>query len=239
MRNEPLKYHYQDLTFHGELVGTGSQASRRPGVLVVHEAWGIDDQARESARRIAGLGYVALAVDMFGEGKPLEGNEAVLARTRWLRENPAELRGRIRAAFDALASRPEVDPKRIASIGYCFGGTTSLELARSGAPVAAAVSFHGTLSTAKPADPESIRAKILVCTGADDPFIPIEQVQGFLQEMKHVAADTQVILYAGAMHSFTNPGAGERGVPGLAYNKPADERSWKAMVSFLAEVFGE
>jgi dienelactone hydrolase len=238
MRAEALEYYHHDLTLRGQVVCAEGRPGKRPGVLVVHEAWGLDEHAIEKAGKVAELGYVALAVDMFDEAPPA-GNDAVFARTRGLRENPMELRARIRAAYDTLASRPEVDPQRMASIGYCFGGTTSLELARSGAPVAGVVSFHGTLSTASPVEPDSIRAKILVCTGADDPFIPLDQVQAFLQEMKQANADAQVILYSGAAHSFTNPGAGERGIPGLAYNRLADERSWRSMVSFLAEAFGD
>ena len=209
-----------------------------PGVLVVHEAWGLGDHVKQRANRLAALGYIGFAVDMFGEGKQATETAEGLQRTRALRGNVAALRARIRAAFDTLIARPEVDATRIACIGYCFGGTTSIELARSGAPVAGVVSFHGGLETAKPAEPGAVKAKVLVCTGADDTFIPPTQIEGFIQEMTHAGADFQVIIYGGAKHSFTNPEADARGMKGLAYNKLADQRSWDAMLAFFKEIFG-
>lgn len=238
MKNETIDYRVRDQVFRGYLAYNAPAAGRRPGVLVVHEAWGLGDHVRQRANRLAELGFVALAADMFGEGKQATETAEGLQWTRALRANVDAIRERIRAAFDTLAARAEVDPARIACIGYCFGGTTSLELARSSAPVAGIVSFHGGLETTKPAEPGAVKAKILVCTGADDPFIPPPQVEAFTQEMTRAGADFQVIIYGGAAHSFTNPAADARGVKGLGYNKSADERSWNAMLAFFKEIFG-
>ncbi|HZT33916.1 MAG TPA: dienelactone hydrolase family protein [Bryobacteraceae bacterium] len=239
MKTETFAYHLGDTTFRGYLAYDAARAGKRPGVLVVHEAWGIGEHVQQRAERLAERGYVALAVDMFGEGRQAASNQEGLAWSAGLRNDLPTLRARIRAAFDALAGLPEVDPGRIASIGYCFGGTTSLELARSGAPAAGVVSFHGRLETKSPAEPQQVKARILVCTGADDPMIPQAQVQAFIEEMSRAGADYQVIVYGGAKHSFTNPRAGERGIEGLAYNQLADERSWNAMLSFFREIFGD
>lgn len=237
MKIETIEYSAGSTTFRGQLVYDEAQSGRRPGVLVVHEAWGLGEHVKQRASRLASLGYIAFAVDMFGEGKVATETSEGLQWTRELRADVDTMRARIRAAFDTLAARPEVDAAKIACIGYCFGGSTSLELARSGAPAAGVVSFHGGLVTAKPAESGAIKAKILVCTGADDPFIPHEQIEGFMTEMKNAGADYQVIVYGGAKHSFTNVDAGSRGLEGLAYNAAADHRSWEAMLSFFEEIF--
>ena len=237
MKREPFVYHCGGSTYRGLLVDDPARTSPRPGILVVHEAWGLGDQVKERAERLAEMGYVALAVDMFGEGKQAASTEEGMGWTTELRANVPELRARIRAAFDALAARPEVDPRSMAAIGYCFGGTTALELARGGAPVRGVVSFHGGLATQRPSERGAVSAKILVCTGSEDPFIPAAQVHTFIEEMTHAHADFQVIIYGGAEHGFTNRHAGDRGVKGLAYNQAADERSWNAMHSFFHEIF--
>jgi dienelactone hydrolase len=174
---------------------------------------------------------------MFGDGYIAQSTQEGMQIITDLRNDVARLRARIRAAYDALVKLPEVDPKRTASIGFCFGGGTSIELARSGAPVSAVVSFHGALETKLPAEPNTIQAKILACTGHDDPFIPQTQVQGFMDEMTKAGADFQVIIYSQTKHSFTEPRASERGVDALAYNKSSDERSWRAMQDLFEEVF--
>lgn len=237
MKTQDFEYRLGDLTFRGYLAYDEDKPGKRPGILVVHEAWGIGDHVRERARRLASLGYVALAADMFGEGKQAADTQEGLGWTAGLRNDVPTLRARIRAAFDALADLPQVDAERVASIGYCFGGTASLELARSGAPVAGVVGFHSNLSTQQPAQAGGITAKVLVCIGAQDPFIPPAQVQGFVEEMTQAGVDFQVILYGGAKHSFTNPQAGERGLDALAYHQPSDERSWLAMQNFFHEIF--
>src|SRR5712692_4189253 len=155
-----------------------------------------------------------------------------------LREDPAKFRQRGRVALDKLASLPQVDSNRLAAIGYCMGGTFALELARDGAALKGIVSFHGGLETQRPAVGGQVKAKILVCTGADDPFVPVAQINALAEEMTKAGADWQIISYGGTVHSFTNPDAGRVGMPGLAYHKLSDERSWKTMVSFFEEIFG-
>ena len=237
MKTEPVEYRRGDLIFRGLLADDPTRISPRPGVLVVHEAWGLGEHVRQRAVRLAEMGYLAFAVDMFGEGRQASTTEEGLGWTKALRGDVAELRARIRLAFDVLAARPEVDAERIAGIGYCFGGSSVLELARSGAPARGVVSFHGNLATSQPAERGRVRAKILSLSGDDDPFIPLTQVSAFVEEMKNARADYQVTIYGGAKHSFTNPKAGERGVPGIAYDRAADERSWNAMHAFFQEIF--
>lgn len=238
MRTQPFEYKLVDKTFKGYLAFNDAQTGKRPGVLVVHEAWGLGEHPKNCANRLAEMGYVGLAVDMFGDGyipkTTQEGMEIITA----LRNDPATLRARIRAAFDALVKLPEVDAKRTASIGFCFGGGTSIELARSGAPVSAIVSFHGGLQTKMPAEQGVVKAKILSCTGHDDPFIPPSLVLEFMDEMTKAGADFQAIVYGHTKHSFTEPRASERGIDALAYSKSSDERSWRAMRDLFEEVFG-
>lgn len=237
MKTQPLEYRRGDLIFRGFLADDPARISPRPGVLVAHEAWGLGEYAKQRAGRLAEMGYVAFASDMFGDGRQASTSQEGLGWTKALRADVPELRARIRLAFDVLAARPEVDPSRIAGIGYCFGGTSVLELARSGAPVRGVVSFHGGLATEKPAERGVVRAKIVSLTGDDDPFIPLTQVNAFIDEMKNAQTDYQVTVYGGVKHAFTNPRAGDRGVPGLAYDRSADERSWNAMHTFFQEIF--
>lgn len=234
---EPVEYRRGDRIFRGVLADDPARTSPRPGVLVVHEAWGLGDYVKGRAEQLAEMGYAAFAVDMFGEGREAASSQEGLAWTKALRGDVPEMRARIRLAFDVLAARPEVDASRMAAIGYCFGGSSVLELARSGAPARGVVSFHGTLSTEMPAERGRIRAKILSLTGDADPFIPLAQVCGFIEEMKNARADYQVVVYGGVEHAFTNPKAAERGVAGLAYDRLADQRSWNAMHAFFQEIF--
>ena len=238
MKTENFEYKSAELTFRGYLADDETKQGARPGILVTHEAWGLDENPKIRAERLAKLGYVALAVDMVGDGKQFGSVEEGLQWSKNLSGDPKEVRSRIRAAFDALSNLPQVDKNRIAAIGYCFGGASVLELARSGAPVAAVVSFHGALQTKMPAEPGQVKAKVMSCTGADDEFIPHEHVHNFIHEMKKAGADFQVIVYGNTKHSFTNPKADERGLEQVAYNKSSDERSWAAMQSFFTETFG-
>ncbi len=237
MHTDPVEYRHAGTTFRGVKVHDPARTAKLPGVLVVHEAWGLGEFTKRRAERLAELGYVALAVDLFGDGKQASSSEEGMQWTKALRANVAQLRARINAAYEALIGFDQVDTNRCASIGYCFGGSASIELARSGAKVTGVVSFHGNLSTTHPAEAGSVHAKILSCTGADDPFIPPSQVHAFVEEMKQARADFQVVVYGGVKHSFTNPNAAERGIAGLEYNKAADERSWAAMHTFFQEIF--
>ena len=238
MKTETLTYSAGDTTFQGYLADPEG-SGRRPGVLVVHEAPGLNDHPKRRARMLAELGYVALAVDMYGGGRVAgPGGDDAMKLMGALREDNDKLRRHVRAGFDALVARPNVDPKRIGAMGYCFGGLCVLELARSGAALAGVVSFHGILSTKTPEDAKNVTAKILVCTGAEDPLVPPDQVAAFAAEMTKANVDWQVITYGGAKHAFTNPDAGGR-IPGLAYNANADARSWEAMRSHWFELFGK
>jgi dienelactone hydrolase len=223
---------YTELT--GELVWDAERSDKRPGILVVHGGAGLDAHARGRARKLAELGYVAFACDMYGNG--VAGNrERVMARIAELRDDTVKLCQRARAGVDVLLSHPQVDG-RLAAVGYCFGGMVVLELARSGAEIAGVVSVHGSLSTPRFAQPGTVKAKILVCHGALDPHVPLTQVNAFVQEMNEAAADWQLIIYGGAMHGFTHE-AGPA-LPGVAYNSVADARSASAMQTFFGELFG-
>jgi dienelactone hydrolase len=237
MKTEVHEYDSGGPRSHGYLaIPQGTEA--RPGVLVVHEAPGLDQHAKRRAEMLAELGYIALAADLYGGGIVGEGPEQAFALMGPLRENPDLLRRRVRAGLDALAALPGVDVRRLGAIGYCFGGMSVLELARSGAPLACAVSFHGLLETKRPAVAGEVKAKILVCTGSADPFVPSEQVVEFEKEMANAGTDWQVITYGGAKHAFTNTAADAIPMAGFGYSPSADARSWAAMQSFFGEIFG-
>jgi dienelactone hydrolase len=207
-----------------------------PAVLVCHEGPGLDEHAIGRADRLAELGYVAFALDYNGGGKRLPLTE-VMPRIQALLADPSRTRALGQAGLDVLLAQERTDPNRVAAIGFCFGGTLSLELARGGAPLVAVVGFHSGLATVQPDDASNITGKVLVCIGADDPLIPPEQRSAFEQEMRAGGVDWQMHLYGGAGHSFTNPAASSLGIPGLEYHAPSDERSWKAMLDVFGEVF--
>jgi dienelactone hydrolase len=217
----------------GLLVWDGDELAH-PGILVVHGGAGLDDHSKSRARQLAELGLVVFACDMYGKG--VVGDRAqVMACIKELVEDRDKLSRRALAGVDVLASHPRVNGK-IAAVGYCFGGRTVLELARSGADLAAVISVHGSLETAKPARPGDVKAKILVCHGALDPHVPTKQVTDFIEEMNAADTDYQLIVYGAAMHGFTHD-IGPQG-PGLAYHATSDRRSFQAIKTFLAETFG-
>lgn len=231
-----VEYRQGDTTLEGYLAWDDAITGRRPGILVVHEWTGINPYIRQRVEALAGMGYVAFAADIYGKGvRPAAPADA--ARTAGIYKNDRSLmRARVTAGLDTLKAQKNVDQARLAAIGYCFGGTTVLELARSGAPVAGTVSFHGGLSTPVPRDAGNIRGKVLALHGADDPFVKPDEVYAFQEEMRTANVDWQFISYGGAVHSFTNPGAGTDTSKGAAYNEKADRRSWTAMQQFLREV---
>lgn len=209
----------------------------RPGVVAVHEAWGLGAQVQRRVQMLAELGYVALAADIFGDRHiPADPPEAFEIIGRWLADRPA-LRARAGAAVSALKAHARCNGQ-VAAIGYCFGGSTVLELARGGNPdVLGVVSFHGGLETPTPAEPGKVSAKVLVCHGAEDELIPHAHLTAFLDEMAKAGADCQTIAYTGAKHSFTNPEARGELMPTIIYHERTDRRSWAAMQAFLGEVF--
>ena len=231
-----VEYKQGDTTCEGFLAYDPSVQGKRPGVLVVHEWMGLVDFTKDRTRALAKLGYVAFAADVYGKGvRPKDYKEAGEQAGKYKGDRPL-LRARTKAALDVLLADERVDAARVGAIGYCFGGTSVLELARSGAPVAAIVSFHGGLDTPTPEDAKQIKGKVLALAGGDDPHVPPAQVAAFEDEMRKAGVDWEVVRYGGAMHSFTNPGANDA-AHGAAYNAAADKRSWAAMQALFGEVF--
>jgi dienelactone hydrolase len=232
----PVTYDDQKTALTGVLAWDDAGPHPLPGLLLVHGGAGLDDHARGQARRYAEHGYAVLAGDMFGEG--VAGNrERVIACLTGLRDDPERLARRAHAGLAALAGCPEVDG-RLAAVGFCFGGLAVLTLARSGAELAGVVSIHGSLATAKPAQPGTVRAKVLACHGALDPHVPLADVTRFAEEMDHAQADWQLIMYGGAVHGFTHSRAVPGAMPGVAYDARADQRSFLAARTFLAQALG-
>jgi dienelactone hydrolase len=239
MHTELVTYEADGLLMRGQLYADVG-GSGRPGVLVFPEAFGLSEHAKLQAERLAGLGYVSLACDLHGEGKLMSDREAALAIIKELRNNPARMRARANGGLQALRGRPEVDPSRIAAIGYCFGGTMGLELARGGGEIVGVVGFHSGLATVAPQNARNIKGKVLVCIGADDPSIPTDQRIAFEKEMRDGGVDWQMNIYGGVVHSFTNPAADEMGRPDFArYDAKAAARSWTEMRSFFEEIFAD
>ncbi|MET0851829.1 MAG: dienelactone hydrolase family protein [Candidatus Rokuibacteriota bacterium] len=236
MANKTLEYRDGAVSLKGYLADDG-RSGARPGVVLFPEAFGIGEHVMERARRLSAVGYVALAADPYGEGAQAKDLPGAIQMMTDVRSDVNRWRARAQAALDALSAQPGVDRARLAAIGYCFGGSTALELGRSGAPLAAIVSFHGGLEAPRPEDARNIRARVLVCHGANDPLIPPEQVAAFEAQMRATQADWQLVSYGGAVHSFTNPDADTLGNPALAYNAAADRRSWAAMLALFQEAF--
>jgi dienelactone hydrolase len=237
VKTERIEYKCGDTVFEGYMAWDDAVKGKRPGVLVVHEWWGLNAYVERRARELASLGYVAFAADMYGKGVKATTTDEAKALATTLRKDRALMRDRASAALSVLCDRDICDTQRVAAMGYCFGGGVALELARYGANIRGVVSFHGNLDTPNPKDAKNIKGKVLVLTGADDPSVPMKQVEEFMDEMRSSKVDYQIILYGGAVHAFTNPDAGEDLARGAAYNADADKRSWQAMKDFFAEIF--
>jgi dienelactone hydrolase len=237
IKSTPIEYKQGGAIFEGVLFYDDADTAPRRAILVCHEWWGLNDYSKKRAEQLAQMGYVAMAVDVYGKGVQAKTMEEAGKMATALKEDRTTLRARINAALTALKARKEVDPKKIAAIGYCFGGTTALELARSGADILGVVSFHGGLNTPTPDDAKNIKARILACTGDEDPFVKLEEVHDFIKEMQAGKVNYQIDLYGGAVHGFTNPAAGNDPSKGMAYNEQADKRSWQAMKDFFGEIF--
>jgi dienelactone hydrolase len=223
-----------------QMLGTyvvGESGGKRPGILVAHEGPGLDDHAKSYARRLAELGYAAFALDYHGGGKWLADRTQMMSRIMELMGAPDRIVALGKAGLDVLSAQDEVDASRMAAIGFCFGGTMAFHMARAGLPLKAAVGFHAGLSTAAPAKPGAITAKVLALIGADDPIIPPQQRADFEAEMRAAGADWQLHLYGGVQHSFTNPGAPTANIPGIVYDEATEKRSWAAMRNLFDEVF--
>lgn len=240
VRGEPVEYKSGDVVLKGYLAYDHNYKGKQPGILVVHEWWGNNEYSRKRAMMLAQLGYTALAVDMYGEGRQAAHPEEAREFANEISENINLKASRFMAAMNFLQQQNSVDPDKIAAIGYCFGGSVVLEMARSGLDLNGVVSFHGGLSTKNPAKPGAVKTRILVCHGEKDSFITDEQVAAFKQEMADAGADMQFITYKDATHVFTNPEADtyakEFNMP-VKYNKAADKKSWNDMKGFLKKVF--
>ena len=233
---KPVDYTHDGVALQGYIVYDNAVKGKRPGVLVIHEWWGLNDYAKKRADDLARMGYVAFAADMYGKGVVTNDASKASELARPFYGTPL-MRTRARAGYDVLVKHELVDPARTAAIGFCFGGTTALELAYSGAPIVGAVSFHGSLPAPKPEDYPNIKASILACHGADDTFVKPEDIAAFEKAMRDSKADWSMTSYGGAVHSFTNPDAGKAGIPGVAYNEKAALRSWAQMKTFFDEIF--
>jgi dienelactone hydrolase len=237
VRFRTVEYQAGDTVLEGYLAWDDAVHGPRPGVLVAHAWMGPGDYERRRARELAALGYAAFALDLYGKGVRPQSPEEAGKQVSLYRADRGLMRERARAGLDALAREALCAGQPLAAIGYCFGGTVVLELSRSGAPLAGVVSFHGGLDTPNPEDARQIRAAVLVLHGADDPHVPPAQVEAFQKEMRDAGVDWQFVAYSGAVHAFSDPGAGDDPSRGAAYNERADRRSWQAMKAFLEEIF--
>jgi dienelactone hydrolase len=240
LRTEVVEYRLGDETFSGYLAWDDAVEGRRPGVLVVHEWWGHNPYARRRAEMLAGLGYTAFALDMYGGGRLAEHPDEAKAFMSAVTANMPAAEARFGKALEVLQRQDTVDPERVAAIGYCFGGGMVLHMARAGMDLDGVASFHGSLGTQSPAQAGRVKASVLVLNGAADPFVPPEQVQAFEQEMQAADVDFTLVNYPGVKHSFTNPDADRFGkqfdMP-LAYDAGADADSWEQLQAFLKRIF--
>jgi dienelactone hydrolase len=237
VQTKDVEYRQGNTVLEGYLAWDDTIQGQRSGVLVVHEWTGLGDYAKARARKLAEMGYVAFAADIYGKGIRPKGFQAAAAQAGIYKKDQKLMRARTLAGLEVLRSNSICDPKRVAAIGYCFGGTCVLELARSGADIAGVVSFHGGLDTPTPADAKNIRCKVLVLHGGDDPHVPRKDVEAFEDEMRAGGVDWQLVVYGGAVHAFTNSASGNDKSRGAAYDAKADRRSWEAMKAFFAEIF--
>jgi len=237
LKTQMVEYKQGDVLLEGYLSYDDSFKGKRPGILVVHEWKGLNAYAQRRADMLARLGYVAFAADIYGKGIRPQTIAQAGAMAGKFKADRALLRARVNVALDVLKAPSNVDASRLAAIGYCFGGTAVLELARSGADVKGIVSFHGGLSTPTPQDAKNIKGKVLALHGAADPFVGADEVAGFEKEMKDAKVDYRLIKYPGAMHGFTNPDNKGIDPPGALYNEAADKASWEEMQKFFKEIF--
>ncbi len=236
IRTEAVRYQDGDQVLNGFIAYDDAITGQRPGVLVVHEWWGLNDYAKRRAEMLAGLGYVAFAADMYGDNKVTRHAADAKGWMMQITENQGAWQRRAIAGLDALKASDKVDADRLAAIGYCFGGATVMQLAYAGADLDGVVSFHGSLPPATPEEQKQIKASVLIAHGEKDVMVPPERVAAFQQALDAAGADWQMVVYAGAKHGFTNAGASEYGIDGIAYDPKADARSWALMQDFLAEV---
>lgn len=239
IQTKMIEYKHGDLVLEGYLAWDDAAVGKRPGILVVHEWWGLNEYPKLRARKLAELGYVAFACDMYGKGVVTKdpGEAGKLAGE--VRKDVKVYRERTAAGLKVLAEQPQVDASKLGAIGYCFGGTAVLNLACHGADVKAVVSFHGSLFKPTPEDAKAVKGSILICNGAADTFIQKDDREALVAAFEKGKVDYQFVDYAGALHTFTNPDSATLGVPGLKYDEKADKRSWDHMQRLFKEKFGE
>lgn len=239
VKTKIITYKHDGETLKGFLAYDDAQEGKRPGVLVAHEWWGLNDYARDRAKQLAKLGYVAFAADMYGAGKTTKHPATAKEWATASRKDPEKWRARAKLGLKILMDQSQVDSERLAAIGYCFGGSTVLQLAFSGAPLKAVVSFHGALSVPTEEEAKNIKGTLLIAHGAEDSFIPDEVAQKMRHAFDQNDVDYMMTYYGNARHSFTVPNINEVGIEGLRYNPDADRRSWQHMQLLFAEKFGK
>lgn len=227
-------------TLQGYYAYDDSIKGKRPGIVVVHEWWGLNDYAQRRARELAQLGYAALAIDMYGEGKSTTHAKDAQEMMQMASSSSETSMGRAKAGLELLKAQPQVDPERLAAIGYCYGGKVVLDMARAGMDLDGVVSFHGMLTTDTPAKKGEVKARVLVLNGGADSFTSTADIEKFKQEMDAAGVDYQIVTYPGAKHGFTNPDADKLAQENhidIGYNAKADKKSWKKMQQFLHRIF--
>lgn len=237
VRTQEINYQDGDQQLKGYMAWDDAIKGKRPGVIVVHEWWGLNDYAKKRARQLAELGYVAFAADMYGPGKVTMHAKDAQGWMTQITQNQQAWQNRALLGLDQLKANPDVDKSKLGAIGYCFGGATVMQLAYAGADLDAVVSFHGSLPPATPEQAAAVKAHVLIAHGDIDPFVPAERIVQFKKALSDANVDWEMDIYANTKHGFTNPDAGSFGMEQLAYNKKADERSWKRMKAFFADIF--
>jgi dienelactone hydrolase len=239
VKTETVSYEQGGTALEGVVSFDTASKEKRPGILVIHDWMGVSEHTRAVTTDLAKMGYVAFGADIYGKGVRPADQPTASAEAGKYKGNRALLRERAKAGLAQLQNHPMVDGSKLAAIGFCFGGTTALELARSGAEIAGAVSFHGSLDSPNPADGKNIKAKLLILHGADDPFVKQEDIAAFQDELRKAGADWQMIYYGDAVHSFSQKKAGTDKSKGAAYQEAAARRSWQATRTFFDEIFGK
>jgi dienelactone hydrolase len=239
VQTKVVKYQHGSQECHGFLAWDDAVEGKRPGVLIVHEWWGLNDYVKDRAKQLARQGYVAFCADMYGDGKVVNHPKDAGEMAAKVRMNVSEWRQRAQKALATLKAQPQCDPGRLAAIGYCFGGSTCLQLAYTGADLKALATFHAALPTPTADEAKQIKPRLLICHGADDSFIPGESIQAFRGALDRAKTQYEFVAYPGAVHSFTVPDADRHGNPGMKYQKAADDDSWQKLLELLAETVGK
>lgn len=232
---KPVDYNNAGKKFEGLVASDSTDPSKKPGILLIHDWMGMSDKVKIQAERLAQLGYIVFAVDVYGKGDAPKNAEEAGKLAGVFKKDRILFRARLQRGLEMLKKQPGVDSKKIAAVGYCFGGTGALELARTGTDIKAVVSFHGGLDSPRPDDGKRVKARVLALHGGDDPFVKPEDLAAFEKEMRDHKIDWQLVKYGGAVHSFTDKTAGTDNSKGAAYNEVADRRSWEAMKQFFTE----